>query len=273
MKLGVTTLGCPTWTLDEILARLPGWGYDGVELRGLGPDLDLTQSPHFATPAAIQKSRGLFANAGLELCALDTSCTLSEADPASRAQQLDDGRRGIDLAAALGIPFVRVFGGGDGQDRVEAARRVADALDTLGDYAASAGSVAVTLETHDAFSTGRQAAEALVQVTSPAAGALWDLHHPYRQGESPAETFAALAPYLRTTHVKDSLPGGTYCLLGDGDVPIPEMLGLLAGGGYDGWITLEWEKRWIPALLDPDIAFPQYAAKLREYLAALTPSH
>lgn len=269
MKLGVTTLGCPTWTLDEILARLPGWGYDGVELRGLGQDLDLTQSPHFSNPAAIQTSRRQFADAGLTLCGLDTSCTLSEADPAKRAQQLDDGRRGIDLAAALGIPFMRVFGGGDGQDRTAAARRVADALNTLGDYAENAGDVCVVLETHDAFSTGRQAAEALVQVTSPAAGVLWDLHHPYRNGEAPAETFAALAPYIRTTHVKDSQPGGTYCLLGDGDVPIPEMLGLLVSSGYDGWINLEWEKRWIPALLDPDIAFPQYAAKLRQYLAAL----
>lgn len=269
MKLGITTLGCPTWTLDEILTRLPGWGYEGVELRGLGPDLDMTQSPHFSTPAAIQTSLRQFADAGLEICALDTSCQLSEPDPAKRAKQLEEGRRGIDLAAALGTPFVRVFGGGDGQDRTEAARRVAEALNTLGDYAANAGGVCVVLETHDAFSTGRQAAEALVQVTSPAAGVLWDMHHPYRQGEAPAETFAALAPYIRTTHVKDSQPGGTYCLLGDGDVPIPEMLGLLVSSGYDGWINLEWEKRWIPALLDPDIAFPQYAAKLREYLAAL----
>jgi len=37
MKLGVSTLGCPDWTLDEILTRLPGYGYEGVELRGLVP--------------------------------------------------------------------------------------------------------------------------------------------------------------------------------------------------------------------------------------------
>ena len=45
---------------------------------------------------------------------------------------------------------------------------------------------------------------------------------------------------------------------------------LLKAGGYEGWINLEWEKRWIPALADPAVAFPQYAARLREYLDELS---
>ena len=103
----------------------------------------------------------------------------------------------------------------------------------------------------------------------PRAGALWDLHHPFRQGEAPEQTWAAMGPYVRQTHVKDSVPGGTYCLLGDGDIPINPMLALLVQGGYDGWINLEWEKRWVPGLADPEVAFPQYAQTLRQYLAEL----
>ncbi len=271
MKLGVSTLGCPQWTLTDILTRLPGYGYEGVELRGLGPDLDLTQSPAFAAPAALAQTRQAFADAGLAICGVDTSCTFTDPDPAARIKQIEDGRRAIDLAAALGAPTIRVFGGGigDESERPEAAKRVAEALLELGGYAAQTNSVAVVLETHDAFSTGAQAAQALRQAIHPSVGALWDLHHPYRQGETPVETFAALGPYVKQTHVKDSKPGGTYCLLGEGDIPIPEMLRLLKDGGYDGWINLEWEKRWIPDLPDPEIAFPQYASRLREYLAAL----
>ena len=40
------------------------------------------------------------------------------------------------------------------------------------------GSGPVVLETHDAFSTGAQAAEVLRQAAHPRVGALWDLHHP-----------------------------------------------------------------------------------------------
>ena len=129
------------------------------------------------------------------------------------------------------------------------------------------GGVDVVLETHDAFSTGAQVVEALSQAAHPRVAALWDLHHPYRQGEAAADTYKLLKPYTRLTHVKDSKPNETYCLLGEGDIPIREMVTLLKQGGYDGYLSLEWEKRWIPALADPEIVFPQYAAKLREYLA------
>jgi len=56
-------------------------------------------------------------------------------------------------------------------------------------------------------------------------------------------------------------------LLGDGDVPVKRMLDLLVAGAYDGYAILEWEKRWIPNLQEPEIAFPQYVAKMREWLA------
>ncbi len=263
MKLGTSTLGCPEWTLPEILTRVKAYGFDGVELRGIGPDVNLTQSPHFATPAAVAQTRRAFAEAGLAICSLDTSASF--ADPQKVAAGQHEARAVLHLADELGVPFIRVFGGDvpDGGSRADATRRLADNLRALGEYAQSAGEVTVLLETHDAFSTGAQAAEALALANHPRVAALWDLHHPYRQGEAPSDTYAALAPFVRMAHVKDSHPPNHYCLLGEGDVPIPEMLRLLHSGGFDGWMNLEWEKRWNPALLDPSVAFPQYAAALR----------
>lgn len=272
MKLSASTLGCPDWTLAQILTRFKAYGYDGVELRGLGPDLDLTQSPVFATPAALQQSRQAFADAGLEICCVDASARFTDAEAGERAKHADEARRAIDLASALGAPLVRVFGGAipDGGSRAASLGFLVENLRALGDYAESAGgNVSVVLETHDAFSTGAQVAEVLAQVDHAGVGALWDLHHPFRAGETPAETFAALCPYVKLTHVKDSRPGGTYCLLGEGDVPLREMLALLHKGGYDGYVSVEWEKRWIPELADPQDALPQYAATLRRYLSEL----
>ena len=267
MKLGVSTLGCPDWTLDEILTRLPGFGYEGVELRGLGPDLDLTQSPSFAA-SAIEETRRRFADAGLTICGVDTSCAFSDPDKAIRESSRWDAEEAIILAHSLGAPTVRVFGGGiaKGVNRADTIGYLVENLAALGEFVTSAGGdVDIVLETHDAFSTGSQVAEVLRQVNHPRVRALWDLHHPFRQGEAPAETFDALGPYVEQAHVKDSKPDGTYCLLGEGDIPVLAMLRLLKSGGYDGWINLEWEKRWIPALADPAVAFPQYAARLREY--------
>ncbi|MDQ2687776.1 MAG: sugar phosphate isomerase/epimerase [Armatimonadota bacterium] len=269
MKLATSTLGCPDWSLSEILDNVKSYGYDGVELRGLGPDLDLTQSPHFATKSALEQTRRTFADAGLEICSVDTSAAF--ADPARAKQGLAEARNALTLAHALDAPFVRVFGGSvpAGATRVQAIQSLVASLRALGEDAEKSGDVTVILETHDDFSTGAQVAEVLTQVAHPRVAALWDLHHPYRQGESPEETWAALGAFVRHVHVKDSRPPDDYCLLAEGDIPILTMLRLLKHNGYDGWISLEWEKRWHPRLADPSVAFPQYAAQLREMLAQL----
>src|SRR4051812_29364672 len=113
MKLSVSTLGCPSWTLDEVLTRVSGYGYDAVELRGLGPDLDLAQSPAFGDAEARENSLRLIRRAGLRVSAIDSSVQLSEPEREKRSAVLAHGRSAIDIAAALGAPYVRVFGGGE----------------------------------------------------------------------------------------------------------------------------------------------------------------
>ena len=270
IKLSISTLGCPDWTLSEILNNVSSYGYDAIELRGIGEDLDLWNAWAFSNPANIAQTRVDFANAGLDICAIDSSASLAAGDAVGRRAQIEHGKRTIELAVMLNVPFVRVFGGNRNEDLSpeDANSVVVAALQELGEYAAdSGGDVTVVLETHDAYSTGASVAKVLKQVASPDVAALWDLHHPYRQGETPEETYAALKTLVRMTHVKDSKPGGTYCLLGEGDIPVKSMLALLKHGHYDGYLSLEWEKRWLPDLLPPEIAFPQYVHKLRQYLS------
>jgi hypothetical protein len=53
-------------------------------------------------------------------------------------------------------------------------------------------------------------------------------------------------------------------------VPLAEMLRLLKGGGYSGWVTLEWEKKWHPDIEGPEVALPAYADYMRRLVASLT---
>jgi sugar phosphate isomerase/epimerase len=50
------------------------------------------------------------------------------------------------------------------------------------------------------------------------------------------------------------------------EVPVREMLGLLAAGGYRGWISVEWEKRWHPEIAEPEVALPQHLSVLAEWM-------
>ena len=268
MKISISTLGCPEWTFEEIVDRVSAYGYDGIEFRGIGPDLDLSGAPGFETSAGRKARLRRITDAGLAVVAVDSSTRLTDIDPKALRSNLDHARATIDLAADLGAPFVRVFGGDipEGEDRDITTARVADGLRDLGDYASQHGDVIVALETHDGFSRGDQVAKVLTLVPHPRVAALWDLHHPYRHNEAPEDTMRSLDGRVAFAHVKDSKPGGTYCLPGDGDIPLKPMIDLLREHGYDGWLSLEWEKRWAPGLLPPETAFPAYAQFLRDVI-------
>jgi len=110
------------------------------------------------------------------------------------------------------------------------------------------------------------------RVPSENKGVLWDIHHPYRYfGESPEVSFGRIAPLLRHVHVKDSmLVDGkvSYKLLGKGDVPVKETLLLLKSKEYDGFVSLEWVKKWNPELEEAGIVLPQFANYVRRIVEA-----
>ena len=256
--LAFSTLGCPEWDIDQILSAAREYGYRAVELRGYLSEMDLPNAEPF-----IQKNRAetraKFQDAGVSVCCVSSSGVVEK-------RNIEHVQSHAELARDLGAPYVRVFGGNLPQDvpHKDAVSRAAETLRAFGEAAQNAG-VGIVLETHDAFSTGAQVAELLQETNHPSVFSLWDLHHPFRQGETMQETDCHLAPTLRHVHVKDGV-SGVYTLLGDGDVPVFPMLDLILNGGYTGAISLEWEKRWKPDIAAPEIAFPQYARLLREYL-------
>ncbi len=268
MRLAFTTLGCPDWTLERAIAAAEEYGYEGIELRLLDGEV-IT-----AALAVEQRERvaRCLAQSRIALVCLDTSVRLAQPDPQLHAEQLAEGRGMLDLAARWGAPMIRVFGGPPpeiAQDKAE--RAAAEMLALLADRGRELG-VAVMLETHDAFSRSDSVARVLAQVPSAHAGALWDTLHPCRFGEQPAETLANLRGRVLHVHIKDGRPpadGGEswdLTLLGDGAVPFASIFAALRDVGYDGWLAVEWEKKWHPRLAPPEVALPQHIAALRTLL-------
>jgi sugar phosphate isomerase/epimerase len=270
MKLSFTTLGCPNWTLRQIVENAAQMGYDGVDFRGLLEDIDISERPEFTTQ--LRDTRRLFADHGVVVSGLAISSRFAVVDPAVRQEQFDEARRNMELAAKLDAPVMRVYGGRvpEGQTVDTIMPYLVENLRAIGDEAEGYG-VTLALETHDDWTDSANMARVMAETDHPRVRVLWDLHHPYRaNGEAPALTYANLSPYTVSLHLKDSLPleGGEhkYVLLGQGDVPLKAMLDMLVAGGYDGYAILESEKRWIPDVPEPEVAFPQYVTKMREWV-------
>jgi sugar phosphate isomerase/epimerase len=263
--------------LDAVIAAAREYGYDGLEFRGIGDALELTIAPEFA-PAGLAETRQRLADAGVAAVCLSSSvrAVSSTLDEADRHTAVAQAERYIDLAHALDAPFVRVFLGDPPAAllRAEAVARAAEMLRAMGAYAEPRG-VMVLVETHDAFVRSEELEALLRAVRHPSVRILWDIHHPFRYAdESVAHTLRYLGSHIRAVHVKDGtrMPDGThvtYTMLGEGDVPVREALTALHAHGYDGWVTVEWEKRWHPGIADAAVALPQYAKVLRSWLTTM----
>jgi fatty-acyl-CoA synthase len=103
----------------------------------------------------------------------------------------------------------------------------------------------------------------LDKVSDPDVAVLWDVHHPFRyMAESVEKTYGALKDYIAFVHLKDSVMQNgkvRYKMLGRGDIPVRTAVGLLKDNGYQGFVSLEWVKRWCADLEEPGVVFSHFA--------------
>ena len=267
ISYGFSTLGCPNYGVDQVIAMAVANGYRGVELRFIRGTIELASLPEFSG-AGLAETRQKFDDAGIAVVGVGTSIRMVSLDPAAREKQLEAARVNTTLAVGLGAKYLRVFGGPlpPEQDRERTLDAVAAGLGAIGELSAASG-VTSLLETHDDFSRSAAILDLYRRGMSERVAVLWDTLHSYRHGESGAETWAALAPRMRLVHVKDAhvaTPEGfDLALTGEGRVPVAGFLDLLEAEGYDGFVTFEWEKGWHPQIAEPEIALPHFMQWVR----------
>ncbi len=280
MKLSFTTLGCHEWDLNRIIKGAAEYGYEGVDFRGYMGEMKLWKVPALSSGAA--ETLDMFAEAGLEISCLSSDVKMY-AMPVDRAKWFDEVCRYVELASNLGVKYIRVFGGDTGSASMDEALDISAKFLTEATAVARAAEVELVVETHDAWVDSGMLIEAFKVAGFPkGASILWDVHHPYRMnGEDPDLTWKNIGSLVKYTHWKDSYleevakeGGGTesrtqLCLMGKGDIPLRRIMEILVDAGYDGWYTLEWERKWHPEIDAPEVAFPQYIKYIKDLLSKI----
>jgi len=270
VKLCLSTLACPQWTLAQIVAAAVQAGLAGIDFRGLGPELDLTRVADFT--AKLPQTLALLQSSQLAMPCLNTSVILVTPQPLKWEAMLQEFHRYLRLANQTATRYLRIFGGSvppgmpRSQARSLAQRHLRQLIKMIPAHACLP-----LLETHDDWATAEQVLELIGEMDPAQIGVIWDIEHPFRAGQPPAATAAALARFIRHVHFKDSLlqkgvPMPT--LLGQGDLPLRDCYQQLLAIGYDGWICLETEKRWHPPAPDPQISIPQFAQFMRQLMTS-----
>ncbi|WP_188332404.1 sugar phosphate isomerase/epimerase family protein [Alicyclobacillus suci] len=275
MRIAYSNLACPEWSMEAVMRYGALYGYDGVELRLYDGEVfpcDLDVSDR-------QKITRLAQDYGLDIVCLGASTRFAMEDTAARQQNVQELIAYVELAAKMGVPMVRTFGGVAGLPNRQApeylarcVERVAESLCQVAPRAEELG-VEVLLETHDEFSSSALVRDVLQCVESEYVGAIWDIHHPVRMHETVEETYANLADRLRHVHLKDAARNGDdwqLVVFGEGDVPVADIVRKLLQTGYNRYVTVEWEKKWHPEIAAAAIALPQHIEILRGYLRDAT---
>lgn len=256
MNISFSTLGCPNWMWSEILSAAKDLGYKGIELRGLGDDLFVPDIRIFSD-ANIEATKRELLDLDIKIPCLSTGFKLYK-DEAG----FEHVNREIEIAKKLGAPYIRVLGDKWGPvSKPVDDGFVYDRVMKLLPYAEKNG-VVLLIETNGAFADTKRLRKLIERIGSDHCKVLWDINHPARNFRESAETtFDNIGEFLAHMHIKDSIVEDgqlKYKMVGYGDLPLERTLRLLKNSKYDGFLSLEWTKRWNPELEDAGIVFAHF---------------
>lgn len=236
-----STLGCTEYSVNELIELSRKFSIKAIELRGLCGSMSLYESEDFS-PDNIENTLALFAKEKISFPVLGTSIACHELF--SGKQTYEDAEKDIAFAKRIGSKYVRVFG-----NRITdtcASLEVAAVLEKLCAVADNYG-IVVLLEVHGDYNT----AETLRPITNALSrpdnfGLIWDVCHTDAvYGDKWIAFYEEFKHAIRHVHIKDrDRERMTLTAIGKGDIPIKEIVRQLRTDDFEGFISLEWERRW-----------------------------
>ena len=254
MKISFSTRGWKELTWDELKEVAIEMDFAGIEVYDLHCCQELTDKG-----AAFHKYNTQATVRGLRDAKLEIPCFDTSIDITSDENSVDTLKELISIAGSMSVPYVACCVMNDNEEKVR------EALDELVPFAEEK-KVCILITTNGAYSDTKKLRELMDSYACDFLAALWDVHHPFRDdNETPAETITNLGAYVKHVHMKDSDSADKYNLIGEGNMPIDDIMRALASVDYDGFISLEWNKKWMEELTDYEIIFPYFVNYMHKF--------
>ena len=263
MRLSLSANGWESVGWDELFCAARDAGFTGIELHGLPDGLFGPGKPF--SPGRIGATGRELSDSGFAVTCIDSVCDITDASAAD--ENLLEISECVEAAAKLRCRYVRIRAGAGER---EGADEAAAALIRRALPVAEADRIVLLIETAGIYADTSRLSDLLNTFASDSLGALWDLNHPWRdRGESAEDVIEHLGAHIKHVHIRDSaaLPGGgvKYCLVGEGDLPLGEMLDALRSVGYAGFVSCECIPSDFEDIADKSILLPHFCGYMSRF--------
>ncbi len=246
MKLSFTTRGWASLSFDMYANIAEEMKFGGFELYDLFKHrhyMDKGQPLHTYAVASTMRS---LRDRNIEIANLDTSLDLG------KIESKDNILWTIEMAGTMRVPFVSAEVMTDDEDLVRRA------LTAIVPAAQKAG-ITFLLKTRGIYVDTKRLMNILDEFAEDCLGVLWDMHHPYKDHDESADTtIKNLGGYVKLVHIRDIDENGDYTIIGEGKLPVADMMRALSSIDYDGYVSLEWKPEWSEAVQDYEFIFPHF---------------
>lgn len=289
------TMGTPEYTVLEALRLFHDIGLDGAEI--VVQDDYRSGIPVDCPQEQLREIKETAEKLGLEIVALTPyNSRFNDLDESVREREEKAILRCIEAAEYLGAKYIRIYGGnyaaGDTDPDGKKWAALAESMRRLGD-AAERHHVKLVIENH--FNTmtvsAKQSIDLSREINHPAVGILYDQANLAFTGQEdyrtaiPLQTEKVYYMHVKDLKFKENQTGFVSSdvshpkeeernvvtrIVGEGELDWPGILRMVHQHGYEGWLSLEYERRWHPDdIPDASIGMKRSAEYLRKVIPGI----
>lgn len=247
-KLCIHTITTKPWSIEEAAEN-----YSRVGVKGISVWRQYLEGRNIAQTGEMLKSHGL------EVVSLVRGGFFPSTSAEKRAAAIDDNKKAVDEAAALGAPMIVLVVGADPGQSLETSRaQIREGIESVLPYAIANGVKLVIEPLHPMYADTRSAVNTLGQandmaeaIASDHVGVAADVYHLWWDPDLEQELLrCGRNGHLYAFHICDWMsPTVDFLndrgLMGEGCIPVQKIRGWAEAAGFNGYNEVEiFSDRW-----------------------------